>query len=578
MRCFLLIYVCGASWQGKYCHFVDGKFIDKTPLSGFHLSMPEIKRIWGTLDPFYEPGPVLGRKVANIKFLHALLKRDGFDEYHFFLADRGQASGLKKHLKAYFPALLEGERVRVFDRRELPKMLGETDYHCFHLSDCITTQPHMARLRNRYSREIFPITGLIHSLSYSDFGGAFLRHLWSGTTLRDGIVCTSEPGRQVVEQFFGWQRESYNLSEDNFPAPSLPRIPLAVDVVEFLAVEPRESGPVRLLVFGRISHHSKMDLLPLVRALHRLIADGMEPEAVELILAGWGDDDDDFLPSLKDYIKNVGVPLTLKLRPSEDEKIALFQSADIFISIADNPQETFGITLVEAGAFCLPVIASEYDGYRDIVVDGKTGLLVPTMGAEETPDADMLAPVIFDNQYHLLLSQRTVVEIPALAEALKRLIDSPEERRAMGEAARKRVEERFSWPVVMEQYISLWDDLWRYQVDAEALRDTPHPQAMPFGRLFGHYTTRTLASDTLLKAGRTGEAFYRGRDYPTLYSGMTMTIDPEVAKMLVFLARKSIDSASLIRKLIQVEPSLDENSAKNHMLWALKHDILEHVK
>lgn len=117
--------------------------------------MSESKRIWGTLDPFYESGPVLGRKVANIKFLEALLSADFFDEYHFFLGDRGQGATLRKHLKKDFPGLLRDERVKVFDRRELPGMLGSVDYHCFHLSDCITSQPHMARLRNKYSREIF---------------------------------------------------------------------------------------------------------------------------------------------------------------------------------------------------------------------------------------------------------------------------------------------------------------------------------------------------------------------------------------------------------------------------------------
>lgn len=540
--------------------------------------MPETKRIWGTLDPFYEPGPVLGRKVANLKFLHALLTRDPFDEYHFFLADQGQANGLKKHLKNNFPGMVEDRRLRVLDRRTLPAMLADNDYHCFHLSDCITNQPPLARLRNRFSRRIFPVTGPIHSLSYADFGNAFLRHLWPGTTARDAIVCTSEPGRQVVEEFFAWLREGYGLDEGAYPAPALKKIPLAVDADAFTPGESRGDGPVRLLVFGRISHHSKMDLLPLVRALHRLFADGLDPAAVELVLAGWANDKDDFLPTLKAYLTNAGVHFTLKLRPTEEEKIALFRSADVFVSVADNPQETFGITLLEAGAFGLPTVASEYDGYRDILVHGETGLLVPTIGPDETPDADLLAPAIYDNQYHLLLSQRTVVEIPPLAAALKRLVESPGERRAMGEAARKRVLENFTWPVVIEQYIALWDRLWEQPVDAEPLRDIPHPQAMPFGRLFGHYTTRTLSPDTLLKAGRTGEAFYRGRDFPTLYSGLTATIDPEIAKKLVFLARNPIDSATLIRKLIQVDANIDENNAKNHVLWSLKHDILERVQ
>ena len=540
--------------------------------------MSESNRIWGTLDPFYEPGPVLGRKVANIGFLRALLAADRFDEYHFFLGDQGVADSLRSHITKIAPNLLDSGRLKTFDRRELPAQVAKTSYHCFHLSDCITTQPHLTRLRNRYSRTIFPITGTIHSLSYAEFSGPFLRHLWAGTTERDAIVCTSAPGRQAVEHFFGWLRSSYDMTEAVVPAPQLPLIPLGVDVADLKpGGQQSDDGPVRLLVFGRISHHSKMDLLPLVRALHRLVAEGLDPKSVELVLAGWADDNDDFLPTLKDYVNNVGIPLSVSLRPTEAEKHRLYQSSDIFISIADNPQETFGITVAEAGAFGLPSVVSEYDGYRDIIRHGETGLLVPTIGPDETSDADILAPLTYGNQYHLLLAQRTAVEIPALAEALHRLITSPDERRSMGEAARKRVAEQYSWEQVIRQYHDLWDELYERPVDPDALRDVAHPQTMPYADLFGHYTTKQLDPEMRLKAGRTGEAFYRGQDYPTLYSGMTLTIDPELAKKLVFLARKSVDSDSLIRKLIAIAPEVDETTVKNHIMWSLKHDILERV-
>lgn len=539
--------------------------------------MSESKRRWGTLDPFYETGPVLGRKVANVRFLDNLLREDPLDEYCFFLADQGQGDALRSHLDKVAPALAGSGRVRVHDRRELPAILARERFHCFHLSDCILSQPAMARLRNRYSAEIFPVTGTIHSLSYAAYGDPFLRHLWPGCTGRDAIVCTSEPGRQAVANFFAWLRESRGLDQAGHSAPHLARIPLAVDPQAMAPGEPDRDGPVRLLVFGRLSHHSKMDLLPLLRGLHRLVSDGLDPASVELVLAGWTDENDDYLPMLQGLAANMKIPLTVAARPTEAEKTALFRSADIFISIADNPQETFGITLLEAGAFGLPAVVSDYDGYRDIVVHGETGLLVPTVGPGRTDDADLLAPVLFDNQYHLLLAQRTAVEIPALARALGSLIADPALRRKLGQAARQRVCDEFSWPGVIRQYVELWDDLWQAPVDADGLRHVAHPQAMPFGRLFGHYASRVLSPDTVVRAGRTGEAFYRDRDFPTLYSGLTWTIDPDLARKLVFLARKPVDSAGLIRKLVELEPHVDEISAENHVLWALKHDILERM-
>ncbi|NDV20280.1 glycosyltransferase [Pseudodesulfovibrio sp. JC047] len=533
-------------------------------------------RIWGTLDPFFETGPILGRMVANATFLQALLTADPFDEYHFFLSGKNEQEQLEKTLLTVAPTLLQTGRITLLLRRDLPTMLAQTHYHCFHVSDCIVSQPFLTRMRNRYSAEIFPITGLTHSLSYAHFGTAFLHHLWPGTTRRDSIICTSRAGQEVVKNYFSWLRDGFGLTPTSHPGPRLARIPLAVDAEALTPGPPRDATPVRILVFGRISHHSKMDIVPLIRAVHRLIQDGLNPQDVEIVLAGWVDDKEDIGTMLTKLAANAGIALRLHVRPDDEEKITLFQSADIFVSIADNPQETFGITLVEAGAFGLPVVASAYDGYTDIVKHGETGLLVPTIGPAATPDVDLEAPLTFDSDYHLRLAQRTAVSIPALAEALKELIASREKRQAMGHAARVRIEHHFSWPSAIARYVKLWDTLWDEPVDAAPLRNIKHPLAPEFGHLFGHYTSETLNDDTVLQAGRTGEAYYHGRDFPNIYAGLGTSIDMEIIKKLVFFARKPVDTHSLIRKALHVAPHVDEIQLKNHILWALKQDILEH--
>ena len=56
----------------------------------------------------------------------------------------------------------------------------------------------------------------------------------------------------------------------------------------------------------------------------------------------------------------------------------VWRAADLVVSLVDNIQETFGLVIVEAMASGLPVVATDWDGYRDLVDDGRTGLLVPT--------------------------------------------------------------------------------------------------------------------------------------------------------------------------------------------------------
>ena len=62
---------------------------------------------------------------------------------------------------------------------------------------------------------------------------------------------------------------------------------------------------------------------------------------------------------------------------TREEKQLGLAAADVFCSPADNLQETFGISVLEAMASRLPVIASDWNGYRDLVQHGQTGWIVP---------------------------------------------------------------------------------------------------------------------------------------------------------------------------------------------------------
>ena len=66
----------------------------------------------------------------------------------------------------------------------------------------------------------------------------------------------------------------------------------------------------------------------------------------------------------------------------EATRRSVWHAADVFVSPSDNIQETFGLAVLEAMASGLPVVASDWDGYRDLVADGETGFLVPTAMVE----------------------------------------------------------------------------------------------------------------------------------------------------------------------------------------------------
>lgn len=113
-------------------------------------------------------------------------------------------------------------------------------------------------------------------------------------------------------------------------------------------------------------------------------------------------------------------------RVDDDEKRRALEAADVLCAPSLGG-ESFGMVLTEAFAAGTPVVASDIAGYRDVVRDGRDGLLVPRGDAT------------------------------ALAETLRDLWLDPARRVAMGEAAAQRAQ-RFAWPHVAREVLDAYED------------------------------------------------------------------------------------------------------------------------
>ncbi|MDR2051757.1 MAG: glycosyltransferase family 4 protein [Deltaproteobacteria bacterium] len=555
-------------------------------------------KIWASLHPFFEQGAILGRIEANRGFIRALLKMDAFAAYHFFLPHPDDCAFLEAELRRGFPDLLAEGRFAVRLRRDLPQALNTENYYCMHLSDPFTCYTDIMCLRNAFSRRVFPLTAPTHSLSYAEYGQYFLQHIWGGTTRRDALVATSQAGLRVARKYYDLLRRNYRLDPDLFFSPALRHIPLGVDPEHFPAPEEKAAleascrrqygleGTLVFLIFARISYQSKMDLLPVLRAFKRAEAYGLKPRSYCLLLAGWVEEgSDSFGDSLKELAANLGIRCLLAARPDEAARKALYAAADVFLSPVDNLQETFGLTLLEAGVSSLPVIASDFDGYRDLVLDGGTGFLVPTTGPSSTSGTDALRAVPPASEYHLLLAQQCAVEVEAMARAIHRLALDGDLRRSMGAAGRERVLASFTWKHIVGRYLDLWAELG---AEPCPLPETPaerpasalfHPAGPCYMEIFDAYFTSRI--DDLAREGRklrwsrSGEAVYRGKDFPVVYRLIEDRAKLERLKRILFMARKPVSVADLQRTMLDTPPEDIPRDRDFLLLWALKHDFLE---
>ena len=66
---------------------------------------------------------------------------------------------------------------------------------------------------------------------------------------------------------------------------------------------------------------------------------------------------------------------------SEKVKRQALAASDVAVSLVDNAQETFGLAVAEAMAAGLPLVASDWSGYRDLVRNGIDGYLIPSAWA-----------------------------------------------------------------------------------------------------------------------------------------------------------------------------------------------------
>lgn len=362
----------------------------------------------------------------------------------------------------------------------------------------------------------YSICGINHTLS-GILAQHHLRDIFLAPLNRwDAIICTSRASRSVFEKIFDLWREYLSARGDTRLRPfvaELPIIPLGVDVATLPSTAARaqstnlrdrlgiRNGEIAVLFLGRLSFSSKAHPFPLFVAMD--LAARQTGKKIHLIQAGW-------YPSTQQQLAvhelcrdlSPGVSLHELGSVTGPTKVAALGAADIFVSLADNIQETFGITPLEAMAAGLPVIASDWDGYRDTVQNGVSGFLIPTLMASARAGIDIGLLHAFGrdyNRYLLDVAQATAIDIRATSVALASLIDDPGLRHRMGAAGQLRARTEFQWPVIFKRYQDLWHELAARRPRERRAADRRSLGFYDPFTVFSEFATRQLTRETLFE-------------------------------------------------------------------------------
>ncbi len=208
-----------------------------------------------------------------------------------------------------------------------------------------------------------------------------------------------------------------------------------VDIETYIPAVDREAdwaagglpGRFGIGCFGRIRHQKGTDLF--VETMIGVLPDLPDFTAVVIGLATA--DNAAFENGLKGRIADAGLADRIRFLGELPmaEVVAWFGRLSLFI--APQRWEGFGLTPLEAMASAVPVVATTVGAFPEIIVDGKTGRLVP-------PD-----------------------DLAAMETATRDLLADPARLAAMAGHARRHVEEHFPLRGEAERIIEVYETLWK---------------------------------------------------------------------------------------------------------------------
>jgi len=162
-------------------------------------------------------------------------------------------------------------------------------------------------------------------------------------------------------------------------------------------VPPEDRRDPVIVFLGRLRRYKGAQYA--IRALPRVLA--QVPDA-KLILAG----DGPYRSALESLSRSLGVAerVTFLGAVSQREKVAALNRAQV--AVAPSPKEGWGLTVIEANACGVPVVASRSPGLIESVREGETGLLVPH--GDDAALADGLIRLLTDRDLRLRQARAAV--------------------------------------------------------------------------------------------------------------------------------------------------------------------------
>ena len=461
-----------------------------------------------------------------------------------------------------------------------------------------------ARYRSLHGSALYSICGITHTTSSQRAMDAIARLITEPIQPWDSIICTSTAVKTNVERILTAQIDEYEerLGISKVTLPSLPVIPLGIhtedfDFSEVDRVKARASfgiseDTIVFLYAGRLSFHAKANPFAMYVALER--AAESTQKRITLIESGWFANE-----SIKSAFGEAGSLLCPSVERifvdgrTKDSRMNAWAAADIFCSLSDNIQETFGIVPLEAMAAGLPQVVSDWNGYKDTVREGIDGIRIPTISPRPGLAGDLsYRHATGMDSYDMYCgnnSSLVALDEDKLTNAFVELIKSKSLRKRMGLSGKERARAHFDWASIIPRYEELWDEMAK--IRAEYLNDSRDSRAKNRGRTtwpsrldptesFANYPTKCLDEKTLvaIPCNDSKSIYEKYKLYNSLrivnYTHVTVPTEAEVQKIIEYLASSYPDPVQAGQVIANIEEKR-RPFVLRALVWMLKIGLIK---
>ncbi len=535
------------------------------------------------------PAGLLGRQVAGKEFLDAFFTHGSWDALVAVVYNQPSLKSLVQYCHNHPSSATRKRGLQVIDGTQFHQAFLAAPPATILHSPC-PPDPSFAWARLHGAPGGFALCGVTHTVATALALGNLCDLVTAPYESYDALVCTSRAVQNMVRAVTGAYADYLKERQGGSPELRLrlETIPFGVNperhrlpTLEERAAQRHAwqiaDDEVAVLFVGRLAAHAKAHPAPLFLACAQ--AARTTGKKVHILLAGWGFPDmlRAFTDSARALAPDVRVSIVDGTHPQV--RFAIWHAADVFAALSDSLHEYFGLAVLEAMACGLPVLASDWDGFKDLVVDGVTGFRVPTyLVRDATADSMARLLTLGELEYEPFLAetnQAVVVDIESATEAMTELIQSAELRRRLGDAGRRRVLERFTWAQVIAAYEALWKSQ-ENERKARAARSGPRrSKCPPVEQAFAAYPTDILQSDIALAAvPGSAERLETLLALPlTNYAEKRRVRDAAVLREVLAMAGQACLLAQLDRVLEQAGANLVTSRAT--VAWLLKYGLLK---